>query len=190
MKTTSSKTASATHPDAIALLTEDHKAVQKIFKEFEKLKQNEGSDEEKSELVLRACQELTVHAQIEEEIFYPAVRDGIEDDDLMDEAEVEHASAKDLIAQLESMEPGNDLFDARFTVLGEYIDHHVKEEQEEMFPKAKKAKLDLMALGEDLAQRKKELRGELGINDPDLEDREAEIAEQPRRAVGKAGGRR
>ena len=189
MKTTPSKMASATHPDAIALLTEDHKAVQKIFKEFEKLKQNEGSDEEKSELVLRACQELTVHAQIEEEIFYPAVRDGI-DDDLMDEAEVEHASAKDLIAQLESMEPGNDLFDARFTVLREYIDHHVKEEQEEMFPKAKKAKLDLVALGEDLAQRKKELRGELGINDPDLEDREAEIAEQPRRAVGKAGGRR
>ena len=190
MKTTPTKTASATHPDAIALLTEDHKAVQKIFKEFEKLKQNDGSDEEKSELVLRACQELTVHAQIEEEIFYPAVRDGIDDDDLMDEAEVEHASAKDLIAQLESMEPGNDLFDARFTVLGEYIDHHVKEEQEEMFPKAKKAKLDLVALGEDLAQRKKELRAELGIGDPDLEDREAEIVEQPRRAVRKAGGRR
>ena len=96
---------------------------------------------------MRACQELTIHAQIEEEIFYPAVRDGIEDDDLMDEAEVGHASAKDLIAQLEAMEPGNDLYDARFTVLGEYIDHHVKEEQDEMFPKAKKAKLDLKALG-------------------------------------------
>ena len=190
MKTTSTKTPSATHPDAIALLAADHKAVQKIFKEFEKLKQHDGSDEEKSELVTRACLELTIHAQIEEEIFYPAVRDAIEDDDLMDEADVEHASAKDLIAQLESMEPDNDLYDARFTVLGEYINHHVKEEQDEMFPKAKKAKLDLQALGEDLAQRKRELRAELGMDDPNLEDREAEVAEQPRRAVGHAGGRR
>ena len=190
MKTTSTKTPGVPHQDAIALLTEDHKAVKKIFKEFEKLKQNGGDDEEKSELVKRACQELTIHAQIEEEIFYPAVRDAIEDDDLMDEAEVEHASAKDLIAQLESMEPDNDLYDARFKVLGEYIDHHVKEEQDEMFPKAKKAKLDLIALGEDLAQRKNELRAELQIGDTDLEGRDAEIAEQPRRAVGHAGGRR
>ena len=190
MKTTSTKTPGATHQDAIELLTEDHRGVQKIFKEFEKLKQHGGSDEEKSELVKRACQELTIHAQIEEEIFYPAVRDAIEADDLMDEADVEHASAKDLIAQLESMEPDNDLYDARFTVLGEYIDHHVKEEQDEMFPKAKKAKLDLQALGEDLAQRKKKLRAELAMDDPDLDDRDSEIAEQPRRAVGQAGGRR
>ena len=190
MKITSTKTPGISQQDAITLLTEDHKAVKKIFKEFEKLKQNDGSDEEKSELVIRACQELTIHAQIEEEIFYPAIRDGIEDDDLMDEAEVEHASAKDLIAQLEAMEPGNDLYDARFTVLGEYIDHHVKEEQDEMFPKAKKAKLDLKALGEDLAQRKNELRADLGMDDPDLEDREKEIVEQPRRAVGHAGSRR
>lgn len=190
MKTASTKTPGSSHQDAIALLTEDHKAVKKIFKEFEKLKQNDGSDEEKSELVIRACQELTIHAQIEEEIFYPAIRDGIEDDDLMAEAEVEHASAKDLIAQLESMQPDDDLYDARFTVLGEFIDHHVKEEQDEMFPKAKKAKLDLKALGEDLAQRKNELRAELGMDDPDLEDRETEIVEQPRRAVGQAGGRK
>ena len=190
MITTSTKTPSATQPDAIALLTADHKAVQKIFKEFEKLKQHDGSDEEKSELVMRACQELTIHAQIEEEIFYPAIRDAIDDDDLMDEAEVEHASAKDLIAQLESMEPDNDLYDARFTVLGEYINHHVKEEQDEMFPRAKKAKLDLKALGEDLARRKRELRGDFGVGDPDPEDRAAEIVEQPRRAVGHAGGRR
>jgi ribosomal protein S15P/S13E len=190
MKTNPTKTPDATQYDAIALLTADHKAVQKIFKEFEKLKQHDGSDEEKAELVTRACRELTIHAQIEEEIFYPAIREGIEDDDLMDEAEVEHASAKDLIAQLESMEPGDDLYDAHFTVLGEYINHHVKEEQDEMFPKAKKAKLDLKALGEHLAQHKKELRAKLGMDDPDLEDREAEIAEQPLRAVGRAGGRR
>ena len=108
METTSNKTPGATHHDAIALLTADHKAIQKFFKAFEKLKQHDGSDEEKSELVRRACQELTIHAQVEEEIFYPAIRNGIEDDDLMDEAEVKHASAKDLIAQLESMEPGNE----------------------------------------------------------------------------------
>ncbi len=190
MKTTSTKTPSATHQDAISLLTADHKAVQKNFKEFEKLKKNDGSDEEKSGLVTRACHELTMHAQIEEEIFYPAVRKAIEDDDLMDEADVEHASAKELIAQLESMEPDDDLYDARFTVLGEYINHHVKEEQDEMFPKAKKAKLDFKALGEELAQRKKELRVELGMNEPTQEDREAEVAEQPRRTVGQAGGRR
>jgi hemerythrin superfamily protein len=190
MKTTTTKTPGATNPDAIAMLTADHKAVQEMFKDFAKLGQNGGSVDEKAELVTRACRELAIHAQIEEEIFYPAVRDAIKDDDLMDEAEVEHASAKDLISQLEAMEPADDLYNARFTVLGEYINHHVKEEQDEMFPKAKKAKLDLKALGEDLAQRKKELRADLGMDDTDLEDREAEIAEQPRRAVGQAGGRR
>ena len=190
MKTTPTKTPSAARQDAIALLTQDHKAVQKIFKEFDKLKQNGGDADEKSELVKRACQELTIHAQIEEEIFYPAIRDGIEDEDLMDEAEVEHASAKELISQLESMDPSNDLYDARFTVLGEYINHHVKEEQDEMFPKAKKAKLDLIALGEDMAQRKQELRAKLGLEDPEEDDADAASTAQPQRPMRQAGGRR
>jgi hypothetical protein len=102
------------------------------------------------------------HEIPEEEIFYPAVRAAIDDADLMDEADVEHAGAKELIAQLVAMEPGDDHYDAKVTVLGENIDHHVKEEQGEMFPKAKKAKLDLAALGTKILARKKELHARSG----------------------------
>ena len=144
--------------NAIALLKSDHKAVEKLFKQFEKLKDDE---DEKSELVSQICQELTVHTQIEEEIFYPMVRAAIEESDLLDEAQVEHASAKDLIEQLQSMKPGDDLYDAKVTVLGEYVMHHVKEEEEEMFPKVQKTDLDLKDLGERLAQRKEDLMTEL-----------------------------
>jgi hemerythrin-like domain-containing protein len=189
MKATSSKTPSVDHQDAIALLTQDHKAVQKIFKEFEKLKKNDGSEEEKSELVMRACNELTIHAQLEEEIFYPAVRAGIDAEGLMDEAEVEHGTAKDLISQLESMNASDELYDARFTVLGEYINHHVKEEQDEMFPKAKKAKLDLIALGTEMAQRKEELQAKLGTGEQD-EDDDDESTPQLLRPKRQAGVRR
>ena len=151
--------------DAITLLTEDHKAVQKQFKEFEKLKEAGGDDEEKGSIVKQVCTALTIHAQIEEEIFYPAVREAIGDDDLMDEATVEHMGAKDTIAQLEEMEPGDELYDARFIVLGEYVAHHIKEEQDEMFPKVKKAKVDTAALGAELLQRKQELQAQMGVED-------------------------
>jgi hemerythrin superfamily protein len=149
----SSKTST---PDAIELLTSDHKSVKALFQAFEKIKGDEGVEDEKSELVQRICAELTVHATIEEEIFYPAVREGIDDEDLMDEADVEHANAKDLIAQLESANPGDDHYDAKVTVLGEMIDHHVKEEEGEMFPKARKA-IDVDEVGAELAARKAEL---------------------------------
>ncbi len=145
--------------DAIAVLTEDHKKVKKMFKDFEKLKNGEGNGDRKEQLVRRLCKELTIHAQVEEEIFYPAVRDAIDDDDLMDEADVEHASAKSLIAQLESMGAGDDHYGAKVTVLGEFIDHHVKEEHGEMFPKVRKAKVDTAELGAQIVQRKKELQG-------------------------------
>ena len=154
---------SKTQVDAITLLTDDHKKVKKLFKDFEKLKEAEGSAKDKAALVKEICTELSVHAKIEEEIFYPAVREAIEDEDLMDEAEVEHAGAKDLIAQLQAMKPGDDQYDAKVTVLGEYIDHHVQEEQEEMFAKAKKAKVDTVELGEEIAVRKEEL-----LADPSL----------------------
>ena len=150
---------SSRQPDAISLLTEDHKKVKKLFNDFKKSKEH-ASDEEKAELVNEICTELTIHAQLEEEIFYPAVRDAIDEEELMDEAEEEHDSAKSLIAQLESMEPEDDHYDAKVTVLGEYIDHHVKEEQEKMFPKAKKAKLDMVELGAQILQRKQELQAE------------------------------
>jgi hemerythrin-like domain-containing protein len=144
--------------DAISILTEDHKKVKKMFTDFDKLMKSENKEEEKGALVEKICEELTVHTQIEEEIFYPAVRAAIADDDLMDEADVEHAGAKELIEQLENMQPGDDHYDARVTVLGENIDHHVKEEQDDMFPKAKKAKIDLAALGAQMLERRQELQ--------------------------------
>ena len=143
--------------DAIALLTADHAKVKKLFKEFEDLKEEDGSAEDKSALVTLICHELQVHTEIEEEIFYPAVRKAIDDSDLMDEALVEHAGAKELIAQLEDMSPDDELYDAKVTVLGEQIQHHVKEEEGEMFPKARKAKIDGEALGVQMAERKAEL---------------------------------
>jgi hemerythrin superfamily protein len=159
-----SPTKSSAGTDAIALLVADHKSVKGLFAQFEKLKERDDADDEKKELVDRICSELTVHTTIEEEIFYPAVREAIDDEDLMDEADVEHASAKDLIAQLEAASPGDDQYDAKVTVLGEMIDHHVKEEEGEMFPKAKKA-VDVHELGAELAARKEELAGELGLGE-------------------------
>ena len=146
--------------DAITLLTADHAKVKKLFKEYADLKEEGGSAEEKSALVTRICNELKIHTEIEEEIFYPAVRKAIDDSDLMDEALVEHAGAKELIAQLADMSPDDELFDARVTVLGEQIQHHVKEEEGEMFPKARKAKVDSEALGVRMAERKTELMAE------------------------------
>jgi hemerythrin superfamily protein len=162
----SSKSASASHAkktkpadeqDAIELLKADHAAVKKLFKAYEKLVKDEAESSEKQELAEQICLMLTVHATIEEEIFYPAARAALEEQDLLDEAEVEHASAKELIAQIESASPDEELYDAKVTVLGEYIDHHVKEEEGEMFPLVKKAKLDIDQLGEEMAARKEEL---------------------------------
>jgi hemerythrin superfamily protein len=152
--------------DAIALLTADHKKVKALFSDFDDIKE-EGSDQEKSAIVDQICDELTIHAEIEEEIFYPAVRKAIEDSDLMDEALVEHAGAKDLIAQLKDASPDDDLYDAKVTVLGEQIDHHVKEEEGEMFPKAKKAKVDTEALGALMLKRKMELMKKMGVSNAD-----------------------
>ena len=158
--------------NALTLLIDDHKKVQKMFDQFEKLKEDDDN-EAKQMLVEMACAALTIHAQIEEEIFYPAVREVLDEQDLLDEATVEHASAKQLIAELESMQPGDDLYAAKFTVLGEYVKHNVEEEEKEMFPKVKKAKLDLVAIGEQLMQRKMALREELGLGDEAVEEESA-----------------
>ena len=141
---------------AIELLTEDHKEVKKLFKAFEKLAGSNDA-EKKQEIAEQIFLALTVHSEIEEEIFYPAARASIDDDDMLNEAEVEHASAKDLITQLQAMSVADEMFDAKMTVLGEYVDHHVQEEESEMFPKAKNAKLDLADLGEQMSARKAEL---------------------------------
>ncbi len=139
--------------DAIALLKADHKAVSELFAEFEKSR----SPAKKKTLVAEICTSLTVHAQIEEEIFYPEVKEALHDKLLVPEATVEHAGVKDLIAQLEGAEPDGEMYEAKVKVLSEYVKHHVKEEQNEMFPKAKSTSLDMDELGSRMAARKEEL---------------------------------
>ena len=142
--------------DAIELLTQDHEEVKAMFDRYETL--SDRSVASKRSLALEICLALTRHATAEEEIFYPAVRaanGGVED--LVDEAVVEHAAAKDLIAQIIAMAPGDDLYDAKVHVLAEQIAHHVEEEEGEMFPKARKSDLDMAALGEAIAARKAEV---------------------------------
>lgn len=146
----------AARQDAIALLTADHREVHEMFEQFEQLGDRARASKEK--LKEKICKALIAHTTIEEEIFYPAVREQIEDgEDMVDEAVVEHAAAKDLIQQLQEMDPEDELFDAKVKVLGEQIDHHVEEEEKEMFPKVKKSGLDLLALGQEMAMRKQEL---------------------------------
>lgn len=150
--------------DACTLLDADHRKVKKMFKEFEELagSKAKGAPQKRRDLADQICLELTVHAQIEEEIFYPAVRAAIKAEDLLDEAEVEHASAKELIAQIQQGDENDPKWEAKVIVLGEYIDHHVKEERGELFPKARAArKLDLVGMREALMARKEELLAEM-----------------------------
>ena|SRR5687768_6485960 len=143
---------------ALEMLKEDHDKVKKAFKEFEKLDREDS--ETVQQLVQTVCEELKVHTTLEEEIFYPALREAIEDEDIMNEAQVEHETAKMLIEQLENMGPDDPNYHATFTVLGEYVKHHVKEEEDEMFPQARKAELDLEDLATRMRERKQELIGE------------------------------
>ena len=139
--------------DAVALLEADHRAVEQLFAAFEKA----SSDAEKRDIANGICVALKVHARLEEELFYPAAAKVLNDTSLVDEALVEHASAKDLIAQIEAGAPGQALFDARVKVLGEYIDHHVTEEEDEIFPQCRSSNLDLATLGAVMASRRQEL---------------------------------
>ena len=143
--------------DATALLRADHKSVSALFGEYEKAR----AKTKKKNLVTQICNALTVHAQIEEEIFYPAVKKALKDTKLVPEATIEHATLKDLIAQVKDVEPDGEMFDAKIKVMSEYVKHHVKEEQNEIFPKAKATKLDMMELGAQLAARKEELMASL-----------------------------
>jgi len=141
--------------DAIQLLKADHRTVEELFESFEKA----GGDGRKEKIAKQICTELKVHAMIEEEIFYPALRGKIEDD-LLDEAYVEHDGAKVLINDIEAGAPSDDFYDAKVKVLQEEIEHHVKEEEkmnDNMFQQARKADVDLDALGEQMAARKAEL---------------------------------
>jgi len=145
--------------DAISLLKADHDEVAAMFEKFEGSSRKKPSTSEKAELAQKICEALTIHAQIEEEIFYPACQEMVEDaGDLLAEAKVEHQSLKELIAKIENAQAGSEEFDAEVTVLGEYVKHHVKEEQGELFPKVRKSDMDLEAVGEQLEARKQELQ--------------------------------
>ncbi len=152
---------SGSAPNALELLKADHDKVKHLFREFDSLKGSDEDDERKSELVDEICYELTLHTMLEEEIFYPAVRAAIDDDDMMDEADIEHAGARELISQLEVMYPGDDHFDATVTVLGEEIAHHIDKEESDMFDAVRGAGIDLDELGEQINARKEELDEDL-----------------------------
>ncbi len=150
---TTSPARGARASEATAMLRADHKRVSELFDKFESAR----TALQKKRIVAEICKELTIHAMIEEEIFYPAFKAALKDKELVPEANVEHASVKDLIAQVQDAEPDGEMYDARVKVMGEFVKHHVKEEQNEMFPKAKQTKLDLVALGAQMAERKAEL---------------------------------
>ncbi len=142
--------------DAIALLTQDHREVAKYFEDYEKLE----NDREKAALAEKICLALEVHMAIEEELFYPAARRETGDDDLLDEAAVEHQEVKQLVAEIEAMKVGDELYDAKVKVVGENVAHHVEEEETKLFPMTRKTDLDLDEIGRKLAQRKAELMAE------------------------------
>jgi hemerythrin-like domain-containing protein len=144
--------------DALEMLRQDHDSVERQFSTFEKAggEQNDAI----RELALRVCGELRIHSVIEEEVFYPALRDAIEDEDILNEAAVEHETARMLIEQLENMPEDDPNFHATFIVLAEYVRHHVREEESEIFSAARKAGVDLAALAQRLCARKEELAGE------------------------------
>ena len=142
--------------DAISLLTSDHLEVAEMFAEYEALVSDDASGEERAAVVRRFCQALTAHAAVEEEIFYPAAREALGDDDMIDEAVAEHASVKELILQIQAMDPSDALYDATVRMLQESVDAHVDEEEGELFPRLQDSKLDLEELGERMAQRKEE----------------------------------
>jgi hypothetical protein len=148
--------------DVLSILQDDHKRALKLFKQFEKADREDT--EALREIAEQACAELEMHAALEEEIFYPALREAIDEEDMemMEEARVEHDTAKQLIAQLRGLQPGDARYAAMFTVLGEYVKHHVEEEEGEMFKHAKRAKLDVEALGQALQERRGQMQGQEG----------------------------
>jgi hypothetical protein len=178
----------------IELLKEDHKQVKKEFRDFEKM-DAQAEQEACQELVTRVCAELEVHATLEEELFYPAARaalEGSDGEDLLDEAQVEHNSAKMLIAELQGMSPDDPMLKAHFTVLGEYVKHHVKEEEDELFVKLGKTKVDWESLLHDMQQRQMALKAEKGLivdEEMEAEPTPASARKASRSQTGQTKGR-
>ena len=152
-------------PDAFALLRDDHRRAAALFEQFRKV----GRDgARKASIVARLCRELAVHAKLEEEILYPAARTVLKDAALVDVADVEHAIARSLVADLERMKPGDDHYDAKVEVLGAYVRHHAEEEQARLFPALRRTPLDFAVLGERIAARRREL--EAALDHPEVVD--------------------
>jgi hemerythrin-like domain-containing protein len=181
-------------PDAIELLEADHEKVQSLFKEFEKADRDDP--EACRAIVETAIAELKIHTTIEEEIFYPAAREALaeaeeeEGEDLLNEAEIEHDSAKVLIERLEGLQPDDPYYAATFTVLGEYVKHHIKEEEGELFEMLRKEKAELADLGEAMRVRKEELKAEMGMEAPGAANEEAAGEDQDPAEEERAAARR
>jgi hemerythrin superfamily protein len=153
---------SDTSTNALELLKRDHQEVDKLFKQYEEIKDGAESSA-KEELVAQICDALTIHATIEEAIFYPAARQALPQEqgqDLLDEAAVEHQTLKDIIGRLEMAPTSDPLYDAGVKVLSEYVKHHVREEETELFPKVRSSDMDLQAIGQQLEERKQQLQGQ------------------------------
>jgi hemerythrin-like domain-containing protein len=176
-------------PLALEMLESDHRKVEMLFDQFEEAK--EGDEDAKRQLAERICKELTAHAQLEEELFYPWLRENLEQDDMemVEEAQVEHNSAKDLIAQIEGAGEMDATYDAKVKVLSEYIKHHVQEEENEIFEEVRAQEDALDELGQEMAARKSELMAELGLEEEGMEEGAAQAAASKRRK-GSQGAQR
>lgn len=159
---------------ALELLESDHRSVEALFERYESEK--DGDEGTRREIAMRACGELTVHAQIEEELFYPWLRENLDEEEMemLEEAYVEHASAKDLIAQIEATTDIGPEFDAKVKVLGEYVKHHVQEEENEIFAAIRDEQEELDELGQEMHARKAELMAEMGLEEEPSEDADDE----------------
>ena len=175
-------------PLALELLMSDHRKVEDLFEQFEQEK--EGDEGTRREIAQRICSELTVHAQVEEELFYPWLRENLEDDkmEMLEEAQIEHNTAKDLIAQIESAADIDEVFNARVKVLSEYIKHHVQEEENEIFPEVRDEQEELDELGQEMTARKGELKEELGLEADESDAEETEESDSAARGRGNSRG--
>ena len=174
-------TSKRSQPLALELLVADHRKVDGLFRQFEQMK--EGEEEGRVLIAQQICNELTVHAQVEEDLFYPWLRENLEETDAVAEATIEHQSLKQLIAEIQPSAEADESFDARVKVLSEYVKHHVKEEENEIFPQVADQEEELDELGQELAARKAELMAQMGIE----EDAAAQGA--ARREKGRNQGR-
>ena len=166
-------------PLALELLSADHRKVERLFAEYERMK--EAEDDSRVALAQRVCTEITIHAQVEEDLLYPWLRENMDDTEMVAEALVEHASAKQLIAEIMGAGEADEAYDAKVKVLSEYIKHHVKEEENEIFPEVSSEQEELDELGQELAARKAELMEEAGIS--------GEAEEMPEVPAGARQGR-